>query len=337
VKLSKRPEVKPITIGHFTLTAVGLDIKGRPSFEEWEGVGDFIKRTHQASGFWLADWLRYGDDRTDWRERLDQAVDVSGMSESTLKNVRAVARIEPARRRAEVSFSHHLEVAQCPPTEQTEWLDKTESHGWNLRELRLNMRASRRTRIIEGQAALTGMYRVIYADPGWTYSDSGPTADGSLGKAERHYPTMTIEELCKLPVEAHALPNSVLFMWCTAPMLLTNPGPREVIEAWGFVYKTGAVWDKVLGNFGHYFHVQHEHLLVCTRGSCLPDAPTPQPASVLHERRSNTHSEKPASMRKIIEQLYTTGPYLELFGRQPVAGWSVFGNDARLWAEEAAS
>jgi hypothetical protein len=293
VKLSKRPEVKPITIGHFTLTAVGLDIKGRPSFEEWEGVGDFIKRTHQASGFWLADWLRYGDDRTDWRERLDQAVDVSGMSESTLKNVRAVARIEPARRRAEVSFSHHLEVAQCPPTEQTEWLDKTESHGWNLRELRLNMRASRRTRIIEGQAALTGMYRVIYADPGWTYSDSGPTADGSLGKAERHYPTMTIEELCKLPVEAHALPNSVLFMWCTAPMLLTNPGPREVIEAWGFVYKTGAVWDKVLGNFGHYFHVP-ARAPACVHARLVPARRTDAAAGERAARATLEHAQREA-------------------------------------------
>jgi N6-adenosine-specific RNA methylase IME4 len=145
---------------------------------------------------------------------------------------------------------------------------------------------------------------------------------------------MTIDELCKLPVKAHALENSVLFCWVTAPMLYENPGPREVIEAWGFKSKTGMVWDKVLGNWGHYVRVHHEHLIIATRGSCMPDSPTPMPDSVQTFRRDGEHSHKPEDFRRIITNLYTRGPYLELFGRRPCEGWSVFGNDARLWAEE---
>ena len=126
--------------------------------------------------------------------------------------------------------------------------------------------------------------------------------------------------------------------WVTAPMLLENPGPREVIEAWGFKPKTGIVWDKVLHNWGHYVGVYHEHLIIATRGSCMPDVPTPLPDSVQVIRRSGEHSEKPEFFRKeIIERLYTTGPRLELFGRRPVEGWSVFGNDARLWQKEMAA
>ena len=199
------------------------------------------------------------------------------------------------------------------------------------------MRAARRARVLDGQAVLEGMYRVIYADPPWVYGDSGATVDGSLGKAERHYEGLSIADLCKLPVEAHALPDSVLLLWVTAPLLMQNPGPRDVLEAWGFTYKTNLVWDKVLGNYGHYVHGRHEHLLICTRGSCLPDQPTPSPDSVYTERRSDVHSEKPEGIRTLIQRLYTRGPFLELFGRKRAEGWDVFGNDARLWAQEKAT
>ena len=331
-------DIKPIELGVFVLTATGLEVKAgrRPTFEEWDGVGEFIKRTHRASGFWLADWLRYGESRTDWAERLSQAIDATGLKEKTLKNVRAVGAIEKSRRREGVEFTIHAEVAGLAPKEQDEWLERADEEGWDRRELRQNIRAAKRRRVVEGQAILEGMYRVIYADPPWLYGDSGATVDGSLGKAERHYPGMRIADLCRLPVEAHAMPSAVLFMWVTAPMLLENPGPREVIEAWGFKPKTGIVWDKVLGNYGHYVHGRHEHLIIATRGSCLPDRPTPSPDSVITERRTSTHSEKPEAARKIITSLYD-GPYLELFGRKQVEGWHVFGNDARLWAEEVSA
>jgi N6-adenosine-specific RNA methylase IME4 len=322
---------KDLQLGRFKLTAVGLEITGKPTYDEWLGVGDFIKRTHRASGFWLADWLRYGDSREEWRERLGQAIDHSELSEKTLLNIRSVAAIDPSRRRDDVDFSHHVEVAPLEPEEQAEWLGKSAEHGWSVRELRLEIRASRRRQVIDGQASLEGKYRVIYADPPWLYSDNGPTEDGSLGKAERHYAGMTIEALCALPVKAHAMPNAVLWMWVTTPMLLKNPGPREVLDAWGFDYKTLFTWDKVLGMPGHYSHVVTEHLVLATRGNGQPDKPTPQPKSLFSERRTATHSEKPTAVRKMIERLYIVGPYLELFARRRVPGWDCYGNDAGLW------
>jgi len=225
-------------------------------------------------------------------------------------------------------------VQKLTPAEQDEWLERAATEGWSRSELRKMIRAAARTRIIEGQAALEGQFRVVYADPPWKYGDSGATADGSLAKAERHYEGMTIEELCRLPIRSHTLPDSVLFMWVTAPMLYDNPGPREVIEAWGFTHKSGLVWDKVLHNFGHYVGVHHEHLLICTRGSCLPDQPLPLEDSVVTIRRGAVHSEKPDYFRELIQKHWTRGPFLELFARKRVDGWAAFGNDARLWAEE---
>lgn len=327
------PVMTPIEIGCYTLHATGLTLTGRPTFAEHLGVGDFIKRAHRASGFWMADWLRIGEERTDWRERLSQAVDSSGMSEKTLRNVRAVGAIDPSRRRDDADFSLHEAVAGLPERQQETWLDRAVEHGWTQRELRLHIRSAKRAKVIDGQAVLEGMYRVIYADPPWIYNDRQPSGSSSTA----HYPGLTIEALCKLPVQAHALPDSVLLMWTTAPFVLLNPGPREVGEAWGFKYKQQMIWDKVDGTYSHYTGGNHEVLTIWTRGSCTPDLPTDLPDSVQVIRKSREHSGKPPEFRRLIEKHWTRGPYLELFGRERQPGWTVFGNDANLWATQAES
>lgn len=329
---------RPIEVGGFSLRsreAVPLS-PGKPNLEGWAGALHYASASHEASPYWVGDLLAYAETREDWKEKLEQAKTVTKLARHTLDNLTTVSRKVKGRARAlSPSISHSAVVTKLEPDEQEEWLEKARDEGWTVSELNKEIRASARTKVIEGQAALAGMYRVIYADPAWRYDDSGIPQSGALGKASRHYPTMTIEEICALPVQAHALDDSVLFLWIPAPFLLQNPGPREVIEAWGFTYKTGSVWDKVLGNWGHYFRIRHEHLVVCTRGSCLPDVPTPMPDSIFVERRSDEHSEKPEIARQIISKLYTRGPYLELFGRKKVEGWDVFGNDARLWSNDA--
>lgn len=332
-----KQQVKPIQLGRFTLTQTGVEIKGRPSFDEFSGVFQFAARANRASGFWLADLLAYGESRDDWKQLLDSVVDAGLLTEKSAKQYRYIGQHVPQSRRLEgVDFAHHAEVASLHPEDQLKWLEKAKDEGWSQRDLRQHVRASKRSRVISGQAQLEGQYRVWYADPPWLYRDSGATSDGSLGKAERHYAGMSIDALCKLPVAAHSTPNAVLFMWATAPMLLETPGPREVIAAWGFQPKTGMVWDKVLGNFGHYVHGRHEHLIICARGSCTPDVPTPSPDSVVTIRRSDEHSAKPDEFRQLIDRLYPDGRRVELFARKAAPSpWHSFGDDARLWSSQA--
>jgi N6-adenosine-specific RNA methylase IME4 len=165
-------------------------------------------------------------------------------------------------------------------------------------------------------------YRVLYADPPWKYGNSGSGLD-NYGPAERHYPSMTISELCSLNVKELTEDNAVLFLWVTSPMWAEC---WPVIKAWGFEYKAQFVWDKVKHNFGHYNSVRHELLLVCTRGSCTPDVKT-LIDSVQVIERSEKHSEKPQEFRDIVEMLYPHGKRLELFARHTVAGWDVWGNE----------
>lgn len=171
-------------------------------------------------------------------------------------------------------------------------------------------------------------YRVWYADPPWHYGNSGVIGESdNYGRAERHYPTMTIDELMAMgdDIKDRCDDNAVLFMWVTSPLLEEC---FDVIRAWGFKYKTSFVWDKIKHNFGHYNSVRHEFLLVCTRGSCLPDVPT-LIDSVVEIERSNKHSQKPEQFRDMINALYPIGQRIELFARESASGWETWGNESK--------
>lgn len=163
-------------------------------------------------------------------------------------------------------------------------------------------------------------YRVIYADPPWSYNDK-LDLDCS-GGAEKHYNTMPLDEIAALPIERIAEKNAVLFLWTTNPLIFDS---KQIFEAWGFTYKSMFIWDKVKTGMGHYNSVRHEMLLICTRGSCTPDTPR-MFDSVQSIERSSNHSEKPQEFREIIETLYA-GEKIELFARVKREGWDVWGNE----------
>jgi N6-adenosine-specific RNA methylase IME4 len=306
------PAIQPIVIGAYTLMETSLVVRGRPSYEQHVGVGDFIQRAHHASGFWLGDWLRYGDSRTDWQDRIDQAINDTGLAEKTLKNVRAVAAIEQDRRRGDLEFGIHEAVAALSAAEQTRWLDKAAEHGWNVRELRLELRASRRRRIIEGQAVLEGLYRVVYADPDWEATDPA--------------------EIAKWPIAAHVERGSVLFLWVPPSKLIEA---SSVLAAWSYGYMTGLVWDGVLGCGGVFANIRHVHLLVATRGQCPPEVPNAVCDSVQVIRRSQFDAEKPDEFRRMIERLYPHAPKLAIGYHGPWEGWTMLGTDPQRWVEDA--
>lgn len=164
-----------------------------------------------------------------------------------------------------------------------------------------------------------GKYRVIYADPPWQYGgcmnpDAGMAAD-------LQYPTMPLDEIAALPVADLAADNAVLFLWTTSPLLQDS---FTIINAWGFQYKASFVWDKVKHNFGYYNSVRHEFLLVCTKGSCTPDNSKLYDSVQSIERTE--HSKKPEEFRQIIDDLYPSGPRIELFAREPADNWQSWGN-----------
>jgi N6-adenosine-specific RNA methylase IME4 len=159
-------------------------------------------------------------------------------------------------------------------------------------------------------------YNVILCDPPWRY-DFAETKNREI---ENQYPTMTLEEIKSLNVPADD--DCVLFMWATAPKL---EQAFEVLKAWGFTYKTCAVWDKELIGMGYWFRGQHELLLVGVRGSPGVPAPENRFSSVIKSRREG-HSKKPECVYEMIEKMVPNKNYLEMFARRKRENWSVWGN-----------
>lgn len=160
------------------------------------------------------------------------------------------------------------------------------------------------------------MYGVIYADPPWRYDNGGPQ-----GGVTNQYPTMSDEDICALQVPAEK--DSVLYLWATMPRL---PAAMDVIKAWGFSYKTGAVWDKERLGIGYWFRGQHELLLVGVRGSVSPPPVALRISSVIR-CRSGQHSRKPDYVRDMIAKWFPDVPRLEMFSRIKRPGWDSFGNE----------
>ena len=163
-------------------------------------------------------------------------------------------------------------------------------------------------------------FPVIYADPPWRY-EHVKTDNRAI---ENQYPTMTLDEICDLPVQEIATPDAIMFLWATSPKLAEA---LRVVESWGFTYRTCAVWAKNKIGMGYYFRQQHELLLVCTRGSIPVPPVEARVSSIVHADRTE-HSAKPPVFAEIIEKMYPELPKVELFCRSPRPGWFVWGNQS---------
>ena len=154
---------KPFEIGGFAFTAVGARPSGdgRPSWAGYQAALAFAQHSHQASGWWLADLLAHGESRADWADRLVQAQEATGLSETRLRNIRLTGNIPHTRRRADVEFGLHEVVAPLAPDAQTHWLDRAATEGWTRRELRMAVRAAERRIVAQGQAETMHTLEVV--------------------------------------------------------------------------------------------------------------------------------------------------------------------------------
>ena len=167
-------------------------------------------------------------------------------------------------------------------------------------------------------------YNIIYADPPWRYQDRKCN-----GACEFHYNTMKIDEICNLPIQKITEKDSVLFLWCTYPMLQEA---LQLINAWGFRYKTiGFQWVKQnkSGNgfffgLGRWTRGNTECCLIATKGK---PKRINNSVSQLSVSPIQAHSQKPSETRDRIVQLLGDLPRIELFARQTADGWDCWGNE----------
>jgi N6-adenosine-specific RNA methylase IME4 len=182
-------------------------------------------------------------------------------------------------------------------------------------------------------------FRVIYADPPWTFKTYSSKGRGRC--ADAHYDVMSLEDLKEIrsEIDKYAANDCALFLWATDPLL---PKAIDIIRSWEFNYKTVAFyWAKLnkkasresftvesfFMGLGYWTRANAEICLLATRG-------TPKRLSrsvkrlVIAPRRE--HSRKPDEIYERIECLME-GPYLELFARSTRPGWRTLGNQADLF------
>jgi len=157
-------------------------------------------------------------------------------------------------------------------------------------------------------------FGTIYADPPWQYSNQGTRAS-----TDNHYSTMTVEDICSMPVGELAADQCHLHLWTTNAFLFECP---KIFEAWGFEFKSTFVWVKPQMGIGNYWRNSHEILLLAIKGG---QRSISKAEKSWLECPRGLHSAKPDRIRDSIMRL-SPGPYLELFGRRQIEGWTVFGN-----------
>ena len=162
-----------------------------------------------------------------------------------------------------------------------------------------------------------GPYRVIVADPPWTYANR---ADDASHRAANPYPGMSIEDICAMPVGEIAHADCVVWLWTTNAHL---PEAFRVIDAWGFTYKTTLTWAKDRMGMGDWLRGQTEHCLLAVRGR--PTLTLTNQTTLL-SGPMREHSRKPDEFYALVEAL-CPGAKVELFCRKPRPGWAAHGDE----------
>lgn len=183
-------------------------------------------------------------------------------------------------------------------------------------------------------------FGTIMADPPWQFQNkTGKVAPEH--KRLNRYATMSLDEICAMPVRQLADDPAHLYLWVPNALL---PEGLKVMSAWGFQYKSNIIWEKIRKDggpdgrgVGFYFRNVTEVLLFGVRGknartlapgrSQVNHIAALEPDGDLMKTRKREHSRKPDEQYAIIESC-SRGPYLELFARGARPGWSVWGNQA---------
>ncbi|WP_426386944.1 MT-A70 family methyltransferase [Sphingobium sp. R-21] len=175
-----------------------------------------------------------------------------------------------------------------------------------------------------------GGFKTVLADPPWQFQNRTGKVAPEHRRLNR-YSTMTLDEICELPVADCVDATAHLYLWVPNALL---PDGLRVMREWGFEYKSNIIWRKIRKDggsdgrgVGFYFRNVTEIILFGVRGK---NARTLDPGRTqvnYIESRKREHSRKPDEQYPLIEEC-SPGPFLEMFSRGTRPDWTVWGNQA---------
>ena len=324
--LAKR-DPRDIQLAGATLTSTGIVFDGEMSFDEWEGIGQFIERSEGAILWWAGDWLNYGEGRPQWGDKYEQAIGMFNRSYDHLRDwKRTSVGVQFGDRSPNLSWTHHRVVAHLPRDEQREWLTKAEpDHPDQLPK----MSVSKLKQAIADLKALNpppipiGQYRCVVIDPPWPVqkivrSQQRPDQTHTLD-----YRTMDLDEIAALPLDKLGSDDGAhIYLWVTQKFL---PDGIALLERWGYHYQCTMTWVKPTGMTPFSWMYNTEHVLFGTKGG-LTVAQKGLKLSFEAAVAKGTHSTKPdVFYERVI--LASPEPRLNMFARQSREGFDAWGNE----------
>jgi N6-adenosine-specific RNA methylase IME4 len=178
--------------------------------------------------------------------------------------------------------------------------------------------------------SVKGQFGTVLADPPWRFMNR----TGKMAPEHRRlsrYATLTLDEICAIPVQSVAAIKSHLYLW--VPNALLAEG-MDVVRAWGFTYKSNIIWHKVRKDggpdgrgVGFYFRNTTEMVLFGVKGNLRTLPPGRRQVNILRTQKRE-HSKKPDELYAVIESC-SPGPFLELFARGSRRHWVQWGDQAQ--------
>lgn len=196
----------------------------------------------------------------------------------------------------------------------------------------LEPRAAEPLRLVQEPPPLPhveGGFKTVLADPPWRFANRTGKVAPEHRRLDR-YSTMTLEDICAIPVSDVVAKDAHLYLWVPNALL---PEGIKVMESWGFRYVSNVVWAKRRKDggpdgrgVGFYFRNVTELLLFGVRGSMRTLAPARSQVNMI-ETRKREHSRKPDEQYDLIEAC-SPGPFLEMFARYAQEGWTAWGDES---------
>lgn len=307
--------------------ATGLTIPQGTSFEDWSDFGNWLQSAERSLMWWIGDWWAFGEH--EYGDRAKAAI-ASDYTLQACMDAGWVSRQYETSDRSEVlSWTHHRTAASLQRAVRQELLARAAREGWSVREVRAAVNRQKNSASLPRPGKVAGrlvrdIYALVragekfgsfYADPPWRYDNQGTRAS-----TDNHYETMTVAEICALPVKELAAPDAHLHLWTTNAFLFDCP---RVFEAWGFEYRSSFIWCKPQLGIGNYWRNSHEFLLTAIRGDAKRFNDHNLKSWLECDR--GKHSAKPEQVPEFIERA-SPGPYFEMFGRDGRDNWTVWGD-----------
>jgi N6-adenosine-specific RNA methylase IME4 len=316
----------------FTLTEVGVIVNGAFGSDHLETLADFIERWDGARMWWLGDLILLlpglMPDKDDQFRFLGKR-----FTQSTCQSAQWVAdKFAFFRRRKNLKWAHHAEVAGMDLATQDEFLDKAESESLSSADLRALVKALKQKRALALAGPLPeGKRRCIVIDPPWPVEKIEREERPKQGRdLDYQGGVMTLEQIStsvgEMVKKAAHEEGCHLYLWVTQKYL---PAGLQFFSEWGVKYQCVMTWVKPTGMTPYSWMYNAEHVLF----GCVGSLPLSKLGLKLtFDAPVSRHSAKPDVFYDRVREA-SPEPRLSIYERRLIPGFAVWGDEVKEVAD----